>query len=87
MGHLKRTVLISMLSCSLLAPTYVTAASPEKSKTWTARELIEKITESERKIRNWEVHAEYEYQALNGYKVVYDMGYDQGKKRDEVLQT
>jgi hypothetical protein len=66
-----------------LAPTYVTAASPEKSKTWTARELIEKITESERKIRNWEVHAEYEYQALNGYKVVYDMGYDQGKKYEQ----
>jgi hypothetical protein len=53
------------------------------TRTWTARELIEKIIESEKKIRSWEVHATYMPPDSNGFKTVYDQGYDQGKKYEE----
>jgi beta-lactamase regulating signal transducer with metallopeptidase domain len=53
------------------------------TRTWTARELIEKIIESEKKIRSWEVRAEYT--AYTGFRVVRDMGYEgrTGRKYDE----
>jgi hypothetical protein len=53
------------------------------TRTWSARELIEKIIESENKIRSWEVRATYMPPDPNGFKEVYDMGYDQGKKYEQ----
>jgi hypothetical protein len=49
----------------------------------SARALIEKIIESEKKIRNWEVRVEYTHS--NGYKQTYDDGYDHegGRKYQE----
>jgi hypothetical protein len=67
-----------MLLCSLLAGAEAPGESTPTVQTWTARELVDNIIESERKIRNWEVRAEYTHS--NGYKVVYEMGWDPPKK-------
>jgi hypothetical protein len=81
MQNTKRRIGIVLLVCLVLVPATVAADSVEKIKVWTARELVKRIIKSERKIKNWQVRAEYTHS--NEYRIVYDQAYDQGRKYEQ----